>query len=136
MKNKSNKAIVNSITSLKLKMKLSFILFFAFIFSAVANSFSQTEISLEMRNVKILDVLDEIEVDTEYKFIYSTNIYDFDKLISIDVKDQKISSVLDQIFNGKITYEVIDKRVLLKKKMILSSKWKKFLMKRKLFSVL
>jgi len=62
MKNKSNKAIVYSISSLKLKMKLSFILFFAFIFSAVANSFSQTEISLEMRNVKILDVLDEIEV--------------------------------------------------------------------------
>ena len=122
MKNKSNKAIVYSISSLKLKMKLSFILFFAFIFSAVANSFSQSEISLEMRNVKILDVLDEIEVDTDYKFIYSTNIYDFDKLISIDVKDQKISNVLDQIFNGKITYEVIDKRVLLKKKMIISSK--------------
>ena len=122
MKNKSNRATVNLISSLNSKMKLSFILFFAFIFSAVANSFSQTEISLEMRNVKILDVLDEIEVDTDYRFIYSTNIYDFDKLISIDVKDQKISNVLDQIFDGKITYEVIDKRVLLKKKIIISSK--------------
>ena len=110
------------ISYLKLKMKLSFVLFFAFIFSAVANSFSQTEISLAMKNVKVLDVLDEIEVDTDYKFIYNTSIYDFNKVISIDVRNEKISVVLDQIFNGKINYEVIDKRVLLKKKMIISSK--------------
>ena len=103
-------------------MKLSFVLFFAFIFSAVANSFSQTEISLAMKNVRVLDVLDEIEVDTDYKFIYNTSIYDFNKVISIDVRNEKISVVLDQIFNGKINYEVIDKRVLLKKKMIISSK--------------
>ena len=60
MKNKPNGLNGSSISGLKLKMKLSFILFFAFIFSAVANSFSQTEISLELRNVKVLDVLDKI----------------------------------------------------------------------------
>ena len=73
MKNKTNGSIGISIYSLKLKMRLSFILFFAFIFSAVANSFSQTEISLELKNVKVQDVLDEIEVDTDYRFIYNTN---------------------------------------------------------------
>ncbi len=122
MKIKPNGTNDNLISYLKLKMRLSFVLFFAFIFSAVANSFSQTEISLAMKNVKVLDVLDEIEVDTDYKFIYSTSIYDFNKVISIDVRNEKISVVLDQIFNGKINYEVIDKRVLLKKKMIISSK--------------
>ena len=122
MKIKPNGTNDYSISYLKLKMRLSFVLFFAFIFSAVANSFSQTEISLAMKNVKVLDVLDEIEVDTDYKFIYNTSIYDFNKVISIDVRNEKISVVLDQIFNGKINYEVIDKRVLLKKKMIISSK--------------
>ena len=121
MKKKPNGAIGISIRDLKLKMKLSFILFFAFIFSAVANSFSQTEISLELRNVKVLDVLDEIEVDTDYRFIYSTNIYDFDQVISINVRNEKIANVLDQIFSGTITYEVIDNRVLLKKKEIVTS---------------
>lgn len=122
MKIKPNGTNDYPISYLKLKMRLSFVLFFAFIFSAVANSFSQTEISLAMRNVKVLDVLDEIEVDTDYKFIYKTSIYDFNKVISIDVRNEKISVVLDQIFNGKINYEVIDKRILLKKKMIISSK--------------
>ena len=126
MKNKPNGLNGYSISGLKLKMKLSFILFFAFIFSAVANSFSQTEISLELRNVKVLDVLDEIEVDTDYKFIYSTNVYDFNKIVSIDVKNEKIANILDQIFNGNIIYEVIDKRVLLKKKMVISSKNEEF----------
>ena len=68
----------------------------------MANSFSQTEISLELRNVKVLDVLDEIEVDTDYKFIYSTNVYDFNKIVSIDVKNEKIANILDQIFNGNV----------------------------------
>ena len=126
MKNKPNGLNGSSISGLKLKMKLSFILFFAFIFSAVANSFSQTEISLELRNVKVLDVLDKIEVDTDYKFIYSTNVYDFNKIVSIDVKNEKIANILDQIFNGNIIYEVIDKRVLLKKKMVISSKNEEF----------
>ena len=119
MKNKSNGSVDISNSSLKLKMRLSFILFFAFIFSAVANSFSQTEISLELRDVKVIDVLDEIEVGTDYKFFYNTNIYDFNKVVSINVTDEKISNILDQIFNGTIQYEVIDKRVILKKKNII-----------------
>ena len=82
MKNKSDGSVDISNSSLKLKMRLSFILFFAFIFSAVANSFSQTEISLELRDVKVIDVLDEIEVGTDYKFFYNTNIYDFNKVVS------------------------------------------------------
>ena len=119
MKNKSDGSVDISNSSLKLKMRLSFILFFAFIFSAVANSFSQTEISLELRDVKVIDVLDEIEVGTDYKFFYNTNIYDFNKVVSINVTDEKISNILDQIFNGTIQYEVIDKRVILKKKNII-----------------
>lgn len=117
MKNKTNVGVGSPTKNLKIKLKLSFILFFAFIFSAVANSFSQTDISLDLQNVKILDVLDQIEVKTDYKFIYNTNIYNFNEVISINVRDEKISNVLDKIFNGKVIYDVIDKRVLLRKKL-------------------
>lgn len=122
MKNKPELAIITSVSSLKFKMRLSFILFFAFIFSAVANSFSQTEITLELKNVRVIDVLDEIEVFTDYKFIYNTKIYDFEKFVTINVYEEKISNVLDQIFEGKVNYEVIDKRVILKRKTVSSTK--------------
>ncbi len=89
MKNKPELAINTTVSSLEFKMRLSFILFFAFIFSAVANSFSQTEITLELKNVRVIDVLDEIEVFTDYKFIYNTKIYDFEKFVTINVYEEK-----------------------------------------------
>ena len=111
MKNELELAIISSVSSLKFKMRLSFILFFAFIFSAVANSFSQTEITLELKNVKVIDVLDEIEVFTDYKFIYNTKIYDFEKFVTINVYEEKISNVLDQIFEGKINENQNDEKI-------------------------
>ncbi|MEL0299089.1 MAG: hypothetical protein VW972_02225, partial [Flavobacteriaceae bacterium] len=72
--------------SLKMKVRLSIFLFFAFIFTAAANSFSQTQISLNVENEKIVKILDEIEAMTEFKFIYRLDIYDFDKKVTIKVQ--------------------------------------------------
>ena len=116
MKNNQNQAIVWYTNSLKMKVRLSIFLFFAFIFTAAANSFSQTQISLNVENEKIVKILDEIEAMTEFKFIYRLDIYDFDKKVTIKVQKELIKNVLDQLFENQIDYNILDKKVLLKKK--------------------
>ena len=116
MKNNSNYAYHISYDTIKNAVRLTIILFLTFIFSAVANGFSQDKVSLDLKNLNISQILDEIEANTEYKFIYNVNIFDFEKKSSITVKDKSIKFVLDMIFNNQLDYEVIDKKVILKKK--------------------
>ena len=82
MKTNQIGVVVDFNYNLKTKMRYTFLLFFVFMFSALANSFGQTEISLNVKNKKIVKVLDEIEAKTDFKFIYRIDIYDFDKKVS------------------------------------------------------
>jgi TonB-linked SusC/RagA family outer membrane protein len=97
-------------------MKLTFVLFFAFMLSALANTFGQTEISINVKNKKIVKVLDEIEAKTDFKFIYRLDIFDFNKKVSLKAEKALIKDVLDQLFENKIVYYIRDTKVLLKQK--------------------
>ena len=74
-----------------------------FVFSSFANSFAQDEISLEMEDARIVQILDEIEALSEYKFIYSLNIYDFDQKVCFF--NEKIINILDYIFEN-VDYDI------------------------------
>ena len=114
MKNNANKSYHYG--SIIKTVRLTLILFFTFNLTILANSFGQGKVSLDMKNVNVSQILDEIEANTDYKFIYNVNVYDFDKKTSINVDNQSIKSVLDLIFNNQLDYEVIDKKVILKEK--------------------
>tara|TARA_B110000914_G_scaffold64169_1_gene56003 strand:- start:1465 stop:4977 length:3513 start_codon:yes stop_codon:yes gene_type:complete len=114
-----NKLVTNEKTTfncIKNKMKLSLILFFAFILSALANSFGQEKITIDIEKGDIIEVLNEIEANSEYQFIYSLNQYDFNKKISLSVKKQTIKSVLNSVFQDQMTYAISENKVILKKK--------------------
>ena len=116
MKNNSNYASNFNYNKIKKAVRITFILFFTFIFSAVANGFGQDKVNLNLKNLNILQILDEIEANSDYKFIYNVNVFDFDKRTSITATDQSLKSVLDMIFDNQLDYEVIDKKVILKKR--------------------
>ena len=116
MKNNSNYAYNIDYGTIKKAVRYSVILFLTFVFSATANGFSQDKVSLNLKNLNISQILDEIEANSEYKFIYNVNIFDFNKKTSITVKDKSIKFVLDMIFDNQLDYEVMDKKVILKKK--------------------
>lgn len=118
MKNQSTICAFTHIKNLRLKLRLSFSLFLFVIISAVANTFGQTQITLDLKNEKIVKILDEIESQSEFKFIYSLDIYDFDRKISINVEKENIKNVLNMLFDNQIDYDVLDKKVLLKRKKI------------------
>ena len=102
-------------------MKLSAILSLAICFSSFANSYSQVEISLSVENQSIINVLDQIESDTDLRFVFGSDIYDFQKVISVDFDKAKLNNVIALIFESKLIYDLKENVVVLKKSPIKSA---------------
>lgn len=111
-----NSKLKLNLESALLKLRVTLLMMLTFVFTSFANSFAQDEIYLEMENAKIVQILDEIEALSEYKFIYSLNIYDFERKKSISVSNEKIINVLDYIFEKTVDYDIRDNNIILKKK--------------------
>jgi len=80
-----------------------------------STSYSQTKmINLNVKNSTVKEVLQNVEAQSEYYFMYSEKLIDVKREVSIDIKSQKISEVLDVLFAGTgVTYKVKDRLVLL-----------------------
>ena len=96
-------------------MKLSFVLCVAVIFNVAANAYSQTaKISLSMQDVKIEDVLDKIEQQSEFNFLYNQELVDVTRRVNINVSNKSISEVLDELFDKReIGFNVIDRQIII-----------------------
>ncbi|WP_299799178.1 TonB-dependent receptor [uncultured Maribacter sp.] len=99
-----------------LKMKLSLLFFMTISFAMLANeSYSQkTKITLDFGNAILEDVIDEIEISTEFKFIFNTKTVDLKRKVSINVNRASITHVLDLLFSKEaVNYEIDDRTILL-----------------------
>ncbi len=85
-----------------LVMKISFFLLFLGIFQAVAStSFSQeTRLTVDMKDVTIESVLDYIESQSDYYFMYNQKLVDVKRKVDVNVKDQQIGAILAALFRG------------------------------------
>lgn len=79
------------------------------------NSYSQTKkLNLNLQNVSIKDVLFEIENQSEYYFLYNSELIDVTKNVNIAVEDRKIDEVLASLFPGdEINVLVKDRHIIL-----------------------
>ncbi|WP_254073641.1 TonB-dependent receptor [Cellulophaga sp. HaHaR_3_176] len=105
------------VPKIDLKMKLSLFFLVITMFSLQANTaYSQkTKISLSMNNVTMSQVIDEIEVKTEFKFIFNTKALDLKRLVSINVEHLTVDKILEKLFNQtKTTFEIDNKKILLR----------------------
>ena len=99
-------------------MRITLFLLMACVFSLYAgNSYSQnTRVSFAMDNVGLNKVLEEIESQTDYLFIYNSQI-NVNKLVTIKANKQTVSKVLDQILqNTGIEYKLEGSHIILEKK--------------------
>lgn len=97
-------------------MKLTFILSLLIITQAFAfKGYSQrTTLNLKMENVTIKNVLRAIEEKSGFYFLYNNDLINVDRRVSIDVKEQKIETLLNQLFTGSdITYTIQDRQIVL-----------------------
>ncbi|MDN5213716.1 TonB-dependent receptor [Fulvivirgaceae bacterium BMA12] len=79
------------------------------------NSYSQnTKLSLSMSNVTLEKVLDEIEKQSEFYFLFNQKLIDTERVVNVEAEDKKISDVLDGLFKRTdVNYLVLDRQIVL-----------------------
>ena len=99
-------------------MRLTFIALFVFSFSLLASVHSQTmRININANNESTHSILEQIEQQTDYLFIYNTNEIDLNRKASVHAQDQTVMDVLSQIFrNTNIGYAIEGSNIMLMKK--------------------
>ena len=106
----------NRVNKLLSVMKISvFLTFFFSLQLFAADLYSQsTRLSLHLEDVKIKDVLVQIENQSEFYFLYNGKLVDVDKTISIHADNRAISDVLDQLFDSRdVAVKVVDRQIVL-----------------------
>lgn len=97
-------------------MKLTtYLLLFSVISAFAGKTYSQTKIlNLSMNNSTVKDVLQSIENQSEFVFMYSEKLVDVKRVVSINTKNKKIDEVLDELFDGtNVSFKVRDRFILL-----------------------
>ena len=109
---------IKSLLSLKIMVIMRnslFLLFLSTLHLFANNSYSQsTRISLNLQDVSVESILDEIENQTEFFFVFNSKLVDVQRHMDIVVESQPISGILSSIFDDtNVEYIVMDRQILL-----------------------
>ncbi len=96
-------------------MKLTILFMFLGLMQLSASVYSQnTRLSLDLRNSRVIDVLEEIEDQSEFRFAYSSEYIDLDRRVTVSVDKRSIQDILHQLFDeADVTFTVADRHILL-----------------------
>ncbi len=99
------------------KMKLT-LAFTFLVLVTFGSSYSQvTNLSLSFRNAGIREVLQTIEDQTNYIFLYKDEIFDFSKKYSINFENKNFEEILEVICQqANVDYEIRNRQIILKEK--------------------
>jgi len=100
-------------------MKLTTFLFFMAITQMVASeAYSQTtKMTLQLKGVAVKQVLDKIEDNSEFFFLYNSKLVDVNRKVNVDAKDQQIDEILNNLFQETgVVYTVVDRQIVLTNK--------------------
>ena len=104
-------------------MRITPFLLAGFLMQANAeNVYSQSAaISIEMNNATVEEVLNEIEMNSDYHFLYNNQLIDVDRKVSVKADADNIESVLHDLFDGtNVAYKIVNKQIVLGPKQDLS----------------
>lgn len=80
---------------------------------STAQSILSKDMTLQLTNVTLKEALAQIQEKTQAKFVYSSRV-SLDDRVSIDARNQKVSSILDQLLLPRgISYRVINDQIVL-----------------------
>ena len=98
------------------EIAISFLIIVASISTVLASpSYSQVaKVSLNFENKSLQMVMDEIENQSEFYFIFNQKQVDVSRVLDIQVENQLISDILPELFKGTdVNYVVLDRKILL-----------------------
>ena len=83
------------------------------LFAEGAQSTQNAGISLNVKDKPLKDVLRQIETESGYIFLYNDNSIDFDRKVSIEIRNASLETVLHRILDKKTGFEISDRQVVL-----------------------
>jgi len=88
------------------------------IFSATAKSWSQqTDLKLDYKNATIKQVLNNIEDQSNYDFIYNNNDFNVERKVDIIINDGSIQEILDRLLEKTgMGYKIMDHVIIISPK--------------------
>jgi TonB-linked SusC/RagA family outer membrane protein len=100
-------------------MRIAILLLTGFVFQVGAHTlYSQSiRLSLQMQDATIEEVLNTIEEESEFYFLYNSKLIDVDRKVNVNVKSQDIESILKNLFaSTNINYKIEGRQIILSKK--------------------
>jgi TonB-linked SusC/RagA family outer membrane protein len=97
-------------------MRLTYFIFFITVFNIFGSTtYSQyTKLNLDMKDVPIRSVLNEIEGQSEFFFLYSSKMIDVNQRVDIQAESKSVYEIMDELFEATdIKYAVKDRQILL-----------------------
>lgn len=112
----------NNIRRMKL-LAICFILGLQFSYGKSNISYAQaTDISINVVQKTVKEVLNEISQKTEFVFIYQDEALNLNRKVTANFEDQKVDAILDSLFNGTDnTYVISGRQIYITKKQLNTS---------------
>ena len=95
-----------------LRMKISMILLLVGVMHLSANTFSQTKVSLNMKDATVQEVFSNLEKMTNYTFLYKLDLVNKCGKVNVDATDQDFSQLLLELLNPLGLSFTIDDQVV------------------------
>ncbi|MEO1009941.1 MAG: SusC/RagA family TonB-linked outer membrane protein [Bacteroidota bacterium] len=94
-------------------MKLTTLFLLISLIKIQASTYAQnTRISLDMDNARMETIFNEIESLSEFRFLYNLEKIDIDRRVSVHAKKERISNILESIFEGTNIYFTVNNKVI------------------------
>jgi TonB-linked SusC/RagA family outer membrane protein len=100
---------------LLLVMKLSTIILFLCVIQVSASVYSQsTKFTCDFREIPLINVLKNIENQSDFKFFYQLEQIDVERQVNLAVSNKTAEEILEILFNDKsINYKILDNNIIL-----------------------
>ncbi|WP_423127016.1 TonB-dependent receptor [Gaoshiqia sp. Z1-71] len=98
-----------------LAMRLTLFLTLATSLTVLAGGFAQNaKLTLKFEDRRIKEILNEIENQTQFSFMYDNNRIDVERRVNLDVSGENIDEVLRSLFAGTtVTYKMVERHIML-----------------------
>jgi len=108
--------VFRSLNQIFKTMRLAIVLLILGILKANASdTYSQTtRLSLDFTGTELNMVLDKIEDESEFYFLYNEKLLNIDRKVNIHVENKLIQEILDNLFAGTdVKYSIYDRKIVL-----------------------
>ncbi|MGA2408119.1 MAG: TonB-dependent receptor [Bacteroidales bacterium] len=101
--------------TLKIMRNALILLFIGVLQAHAIDTYSQkTRLSINFSDTELTKVLDKIEQESEFFFLYNEKLLDTERKVSITANDQLINVILDNLFAGTdVKYTIFDRKIIL-----------------------